>query len=58
MKNIDNYINRTFPLVDIEAFSDLAISKVEKVSDRGNYYCIWIAESFFYLFQNINKQLA
>ena len=58
MKNNDNYINRTFPFVDIEAFSDLAISKVEKVSDRGNYYCIWIAESFFYLFQNINKQFA
>ena len=58
MKDIEKNVKSPLQIEGMEVFSDLNISKIEKLSDTGMYYRIWVDESYFYLFHKVNKQFA
>lgn len=58
MKDIEKNVKSPLQIEGMEVFSDLNISKIEKLLDTGMYYRIWVDESYFYLFHKVNKQFA
>lgn len=58
MKDTEKNVKSPLQIEGMEISSDLNIHKIEKVSDTGMYYRIWVDESYFYLFHMVNKQFA